>query len=258
LEPFGARLRKFGLKEYIDSDQLLVRTLSCSQQVELGDPRILQAAEGADVFLDTVTRFFDGSENDAESSRKFANTLFNLLHAEARSITAAHHSPKSFGTADLMTLENALRGSGDIGAMLCTAWGIRQIDAESNRIYVQNLKARDFQSCGAFVIEGRPHLDQTGRFKLLEAPGDAGELCEYLNRRKGGAPTTPNKGDKLQRALEMRAEGRSIRQIASAVKIARGTAHAWLKDYDSHLSNNVSTVDKVNQRGSIPEGDKTQ
>jgi len=100
---------------------LLVRTLSSRGQVCLGDPRLVKAAEGADVFVDTAVRFMDGSENDVESARTFANTLLRLLNAGARSITGAHHAPKGFEGQDHMTLENILRGSGDIGAMLSTA-----------------------------------------------------------------------------------------------------------------------------------------
>jgi hypothetical protein len=33
----------------------------------------------------------------------------------------------------LLTLENMLRGSGDIGAMISNAFGLRQIDKETNR-----------------------------------------------------------------------------------------------------------------------------
>lgn len=258
LSPFWARLQMFRLDGFVQSGELLVRTLSAKEQVSLSDSRILQAVEGADVILDTVVRFFEGSENDADSSRAFADVLFKLLGAGARTITAAHHSPKSFENADRMTLENALRGSGDIGAMLSTAWGIRQVDAAANRIYVQNLKARDFQPCEPFVIEGRPHLDQTGHFKMTEAPGTAGELREYIEHRKGGAPPLSDKGEKLQRALEMRAGGSSVRMIASALGVSKSAIQKWLGEYDSRLSTNLSTVDRVNGHGSIPEGGKTQ
>ena len=118
----------------------------------------------------------DGEENDVESARAFAQTLFALQAAGARTITGAHHAPKGFGTSERMTLENILRGSGDIGAMLCTAWGVRQIDADASRVYVQNVKARDFQPCAPFVLEGRPHLDENGNFLMLEPPGMAQDV----------------------------------------------------------------------------------
>ncbi len=236
LAPFWARLKMFHLEEYVKSGQLLVRTLSKDKQIALSDQRILQAAYGADIFLDTLVRFFEGAENDADSAKAFAEMLFKLLGAGAHTITASHHSPKSFENADRMTLENALRGSGDIGAMLSTAWGIRQVDPSTNRIYVQNLKARDFAPCAPFLIEGRPHLDEVGKFKLIEAPGSAGDLRDYLTDRRGGAPVTLHKGEKLQRTLEMHANGSSVRNIAKTVGVAKSTIQRWIDDYEQRMS----------------------
>jgi hypothetical protein len=257
LGPFWSRIKLFHLEEHVRADRLLVRTLASKEQVALTDPRILKAAEGADIFLDTAVRFMNGAENDVENAKVFADTLFRLLAAGARTITGAHHAPKGFENQDRMTLENVLRGSGDIGAMLSTCWGVRQVDANSNRLYVENLKARDFQTCGAFVLEGRPHLDLSGRFKVVEAPGTAGELRDYLHTRGAGAPSTPDKGEKLQRAIEMRAAGSSLREIASALGISKSAVSKWLAEYDGHLSTNSSTSGHRGQ-SSIPEGGKTQ
>jgi hypothetical protein len=256
--PFWSRIKLFHLEEHVRADRLLVRTLSSKEQVSLTDPRILKAAEGADIVLDTAVRFFNGPENDAESSRLFADTLFRLLAAGARTITGAHHAPKGFENQDRMTLENVLRGSGDIGAMLSTCWDIRQVDAATNRIYVENLKARDFQPCGAFVLEGRPHLDLTGHFKMVEEPGAAGELKDYLHLRSAGAPSTPDKAEKLEKAIEMRAAGQSLSQIAGALATSKTTVHRWLDEYDAYLSRNSSHVERIMERGSIPGGGKTQ
>src|ERR1700687_709991 len=80
LRPFWSRLQLFRLQEHVRSDRLLVRTLSSRGQVSLGDPRLLKAVEGADVFLDTAVRFMDGSENDVEGARPFADTLFRVVN----------------------------------------------------------------------------------------------------------------------------------------------------------------------------------
>jgi len=53
-----------------------------------------------------------------------------------------------------MNLENALRGTNELGAMLSTAWGTKLVDQETTRLYVQNLKPRDFDPVGAFTLEG--------------------------------------------------------------------------------------------------------
>lgn len=249
--PFYARIKMFQLDEHLQNDRLLVQTLSSKEQVSLIDPRILKAAEGADIFLDTAVRFMDGAE-DAEDSKVFANKLFRLLAVGARTITGAHHSPKNFESQDYMTLENILRGSGDLGAMLCTAWGLRQIDAETNQVYVQNVKPRDFQPCPQFVIEGRPHLDEIGHFKVIEPPGTAGEMRDYL-RNKGGAPATPNKGEKLQRVLEMHAQGASLQVIAKAIGISKSGVRKWLKEHKEACTNRAPAVH--GEKSSTPDGE---
>jgi hypothetical protein len=231
LGPFWSRVQLFRLGDYVRNDRLLIRTLSCPEQVPLADPRLLKAAEGADVFLDTAVRFMDGSENEVESARPFADTLFRLLNSGARSICGAHHSPKSFEGQDYMTLENILRGSGDLGAMLCTCWGVRQIDAGRNQLYVQNVKPRDFEPCEPFILEGRPHLDMNGQFKMLQEPGEAGELRSHL-RQKGGRPAVVAKDDKVSRAVELRNSGASLREISRALGVSKSSVDRWLFDHD--------------------------
>ncbi len=240
LGPFWSRIKLFHLEEHVRTDRLLVRTLSSRNQVSLDDPRLLKAAEGANVFLDTAVRFMVGNENDVENARPFADTLFRLLQAGARSITGAHHAPKGFEGQDYMTLENILRGSGDLGAMLCTAWGVRHVDAAHNRIFVQNCKARDFEPCLPFLLEGRPHLDTNGQFLMLHAPGETEELRSYL-RLKGGRPAMDDKAAKVSQAVTLRAKGNSLRDIAEKLGASKSGVAKWLFDYD--LSTKVSTVD---------------
>jgi hypothetical protein len=230
LGPFRSRLELFRLQEHVRGGRLLVSTLSSRDPVSLSDPRMLKAAEGADVFLDTAVRFMEGSENDAQDTRPFVQTLFRLLHVGARSITGAHHAPKGFEGQNFMTLENILRGSGDIGAMLSTAWGVRQVDASRTALYMQNVKPRDFQPCAPFILEGRPHLDNTGHFLMTHKPGEAGELSKHLvQRNKGGRPAATNKDDKLRRAVEMRLEGVSFREIEKTIGVPRSNVARWLK-----------------------------
>jgi hypothetical protein len=229
LGPFSARLKIFRLEQYVREDRLLCRTLSAKGQLSLTDPRLLDAAKGSDVFLDTAIRFMEGDENSAAEQKLFAESLFNLQRAGARTITGAHHSPKSLGKDNVMTLENVLRGSGDIGAMLATCWGLSQIDAANNRIFIQNVKARDFLPCEPFVIQGRPTIDQTGYFELTEPPGCAGSYSDNKGKEKGGHPESPDKGPKLAEARRMKTEGSSHQQIADALRISKGTVSKWLR-----------------------------
>jgi hypothetical protein len=226
LGPFSARLKSFHLEEHVRSERLFHRTLTAKGQLSLTDPLLLEAVKGADVFLDTAIRFMSGDENSAAEQKLFADNLFALRRVGARTIVGAHHSPKSFGKDSFMTLENVLRGSGDIGAMLTTCWGLSQIDAASNRIFVQNVKARDFLPCEPFIIQGRPSIDETGYFELTAPPGFAGSLGD--NKAQAGRPELANKDEKIAEARKMHEEGKGYREIASALGVSTGTVSGWL------------------------------
>jgi hypothetical protein len=203
IEPFKHRLRLFGLYEYLapDDERLLVRTLSMGPTPCLSDPRILYAAKGAHVVLDTAVRFStDGDENSAaDNQRGLATDIFALLGAGARSVIGAHHSPKPFARENVMRLENVLRGSGDIGAMLTTAWGIKQVDAARNILHIENIKPRDFQPPPPFQIIGRPFIDEMGDFELYKKPGECGSLMDeqQRSRDKGGAPKSADRQERV-------------------------------------------------------------
>lgn len=126
-----------------------------------------------------------------------------------------------------MTLENILRGSGDIGAMLATCWGICQIEAAQNRIYVQNVKARDFLPCEPFIIQGRLSIDQSGYFALTDPPGFAGSFSEA--KPQAGRRESFDKAEKIAQIKRMLSEGKSYEEIASALGISKGTISKWLK-----------------------------
>lgn len=187
IRAFKHRLKLFHLFHYLKEDRLLVHTLSKGPIPKLNDPRLLAAAKGARIFLDTAVRFGEGDESKARDNQEgLATALFDLERAGARSIVGAHHAPKSFARENVMTLENILRGSGDIGAMVATVWGIKQLDPKRNIIHIENVKARDFDPCGPFQIIGRPYINEEGHFHMHKKPGECGALANEQNQ--GGAP----------------------------------------------------------------------
>ena len=189
ITPFKHRLKLFHLRRYLKDDRLLVHTLSKGPTLRLSDPRILTAARGAHVILDTAIRFGTGNENEARDNQEgLASDIFRLLGVGARTVVGAHHSPKSFAKENMMTLETVLRGSADIGAMVATAWGIKQLDAQRNVIHIENIKPRDFEPDGPFQLIGRPYIDKEGNFRMHKEPGKCGLLMEEVQRNKGGAP----------------------------------------------------------------------
>jgi hypothetical protein len=190
ITPFKDRLERFHLYHYLEDGRLLVHTLSKGPIPALSDPQVLAHVKDAYVFLDPTIRFEKGNENEAvDNQQGLANDIFVLLRAGALAVVAAHHAPKNFAKETVMTLENMLRGTGDIGAMVATAWGIKQLDAEKNIIHIENLKARDFEPCSSFQIIGRPYINEEGGFRMHKKPGECGTLGdEQKNHNRGGAP----------------------------------------------------------------------
>lgn len=186
LGPFIHRVDKLGLMPHVRDGRMLYRTLSKGPAPKLQDPRLLVAAQGADVLLDTCVRFIEGDESSAsDNNRGLAADIFALQTAGARSLLAAAHSPKAFAQQNFMELENMVRGSGDISAAFATAWGVRQLPGDI--AHIQNIKPRDFEPCGPFQLAARPHLDQIGDFQLHKAPGDCGFLADEMPSPKSNS-----------------------------------------------------------------------
>lgn len=191
--PLKHRLELFGIFDEVRSGRLLVRTLNQGPIPRLTDPELLRACPGALVVLDTGVRFLDGAKEKeaSEIASGLSVDMQGLLRAGAAAVLVLFHSPKSLQGERDLTLENMIRGSGELGAVLESAWGIRQLDKSTNRLWLQCLKAHNFEPSGAFQLEGRPHIDRTGDFALYRSPDDCGDLADELpSRNKGGASQT--------------------------------------------------------------------
>jgi hypothetical protein len=105
--------------------------------------------------------------------------------------------------------------------MLSAAWAIKQIDQASNRVLVQNVKARDFEACQHFVLEGRPHIDETGSFKMFIRPGES--KGEFWTRKLGG-------NGKHVQARRLKADGCTDQQVANELGVKDRTIRRWRKE----------------------------
>jgi len=200
---FKKRARKMGVNE----DGFFCQTMSDGRPMSLQDPVLAMAIRDLHpvVMLDTVIRFekIQDENSSAQSSQNLAVGIFGMLTLGAPAVVGAHHAPKK-ATGDhgrtLLTLESALRGTGDIGAMSDCVWaiqhdfggdgeGIEYLQQSKNlmRLFLRCVKPRDIEPPpGDFRIvgrdtEGRPsHLDTGGDFHVL-AYGESKSRAE----RKG-------------------------------------------------------------------------
>jgi Bifunctional DNA primase/polymerase, N-terminal/AAA domain len=217
LGPFTDRVKKIGLLKYV-GDTFFYRTLSADGHLKLDEPGLVDALPGSVVFLDTAIRFLEGKENDSSDVRKLADTIFALLKGGAESVVMLHHSPKEMG--DTMTLESALRGSGDLGAFLTACWGTRLQDQSKpyeSESYLENLKQRDFESQPFEVTSGpdcRLHIVTPSLTTAVLAP------------RKGFKPKKDDAAADAAIRANLEMSVRKLQEHLASLGIQRGTT--WI------------------------------
>jgi hypothetical protein len=190
------RTRMDRLRMPMDGECIRVRTQRDGVLL-LTDPLLIAAVKEWHpvIFLDTAIRFT--AAVDENSSSQNQNGLFaaicGLMQMGATAVVCNHHISKRFAQNDkgklpLAELEN-LRGTSDLGAMVDTCWmlqpddgggqeGYLQESRDLTRLLVTNVKPRDLADPSEpFVIQGRPHIDDTGDFRIL-VDGDFAQSSE--------------------------------------------------------------------------------
>ena len=187
----GERAFRKRLEQMRINERLLCRTMK-DGIMKLSDPFLLEAVRELKpvVVLDSAIRFNEAdNENDAaQNAGGLANDIFELLRNGAQGVVGLHHSSKSSKDQE-MTLENMLRGTGDLGAMCDTAYGLQCVNTETVELKVQCIKPRDFEPVKPFHIHGRPFIDEKGDFAVLALePGGESEIAR-LDKAIRAKPT---------------------------------------------------------------------
>ena len=179
---FADRMRNLGLLPYVGK-QLFCRTMNSEGHVALTDLTPEELA-GAVVVIDTAVRFVIGDENSSEDMKVFAENCFRLMKSGASSVVVLFHSPKGTKEASELTLENAMRGSGDLGAFVSSCWATRLQDPDNDEwkspSYMKNVKQRDFKSKPFEVTS-----DELGRLHIVAPPSAAVTLTGKTKGAKG-------------------------------------------------------------------------
>jgi hypothetical protein len=174
LPSFTGRIRAIGLLPYVG------KTLFCmTMNSEIADLNKLtdEELDGAVVILDTITRYVKGDENSSEHMREFARTCFDMKKrgGEDGALILLHHSQKGTKESGDLNLENAMRGSGELGAFITSCWATRLQDPDepyTSESYLKNVKQRDFE-CEPFEATS----DENFLMRLVhKAPGEKAVL----------------------------------------------------------------------------------
>ncbi len=170
LASFTKRLKDVGLLEYVGKT-LFCQTMNSERLLTL-DELTDEELSGAVVIVDTVVRYVEGDENSSEHMRAFAQSVFRMKKAMGGTgaVLLLHHSSKGTKESTELTLENAMRGSGELGAFVTSCWATRMQEPDDpykSRSYLKNVKQRDFESdpFEVEVVEG--HIC---KFRYVEQP----------------------------------------------------------------------------------------
>jgi hypothetical protein len=180
---FKRRLGKMRITQ--DKNLFRYRTITQGITRPLSDPMtiamIQQLSVNHDVLVvvDTAVRFFRGGDENAAKENNLVQDS-DYLRSIGANVLFLHHSPKATKDAAELTLENALRGTGDFGAMADFVYAFRRDEKMFGQgegpeeIEVVCVKPRDFEPPLPFRLQlkrkarhGEPGpivsvIDQTG------------------------------------------------------------------------------------------------
>ena len=181
IRSFKDRLQKIGLMPYVDR-RLFCQTMNSKELTELSK-LTPEELEGAAVIVDTAVRYIKGDENSSADMRAFSDELFRLMRDGALAVLVLYHSAKGTKESAELSLENAMRGSGELGAAVSACWATRlqdQSDPYHSASYLVNVKQRDYES-QAFEATCAANC----RMTIVDKPGDD----VRLNRKPVGGPS---------------------------------------------------------------------
>lgn len=149
--------RRLG-KMRITQDKHLFRYRTITQGITrpLSDPvtiamiQQLSVKHDVLVIVDTAVRFFRGGDENAAKENNLVQDS-DMLRSIGANVLFLHHSPKATKDAAELTLENALRGTGDFGAMADFVYAFRRDEKlfaqceGPEEIEVVCVKPRDFE-----------------------------------------------------------------------------------------------------------------
>jgi hypothetical protein len=203
--------------------------MSAPGRLEL-DELTTEELAGAVVILDTAIRYLEGDENSSEDMRVFAEQVFRLMRDGATAVLVLHHSAKGTKESNELTLENSMRGSGELGAFVSSCWATRLQDPAEpykSASYITNVKQREFES-KPFEVTGGPDC-------RLHIVGDPALTVTTLSPRHRGNKANKDGQDEAAIALIKANPKLSVRKTVELLKesgIRRGKDWIQGKRFD--------------------------
>jgi AAA domain-containing protein len=252
---FRARCEKFGIPD--DGSLFLCRTISEGAPLALNDPAVLAAVGHMKpvVVLDTVIRFSKSTdENSASANKVLSDEINNLKAAGARGVLCLHHATKS-SRKEGLTLESALRGTGDMAAVAQGVYGLRRNDALHDNgngpthLQVMCLKPPDFDAPPPFTIALKVKsgdelvscIDTRGDFLLFEPGVEAQEI----NSRFVELVTKHPDMSLSETAEALDTTKRRVQSVASKLGFRKGKTGWFMSSVKVGVSTDPKTSEEI-------------
>jgi hypothetical protein len=183
---FKRRLGKMRITQ--EKNLFRYRTITQGITRPLSDPvtvamiQQLGATRDVLVIVDTAVRFFRGGDENAAKENNLVQDS-DMLRSIGANVLFLHHSPKATKEAAELTLENALRGTGDFGAMADFVYAFRRDEKlfaqgeGPEEIEVVCVKPRDFEPPLPFRLQLKrkaKHGEPGPIVSVIDATGDLG------------------------------------------------------------------------------------
>jgi hypothetical protein len=227
---FTDRIRRLGLMQYVG------KTLFCITMNSVTNPQLKDLTDeelsGALVIVDTAVRYVLGDENSSECMKVFAKDCFGLMQRGAASLLVLFHSGKGTKESTELTLENAMRGSGELGAFISSCWATRlQVPDEpyESPSFLTNVKQRDFESKPFEVT-----CDKLCRLHMVPTEGEAKVT---LNSKPSGKKANADGREEEARQIIKDNPDAIVRELMVLMKDARiKRGKTWIGDtrYEIH------------------------
>jgi hypothetical protein len=185
---FKRRLMKMRMTQ--DKNLFRYRTITQGITRPLSDPvtvamiQQLSVKHDVLVIVDTAVRFFRGGDENAAKENNLVQDS-DTLRSIGANVLFLHHSPKATKDAAELTLENALRGTGDFGAMADFVYAFRRDEKAfaqgegPEEIEVVCVKPRDFEPPLPFRLQLKrkaKHGEHGPTVSVIDEMGDLGYI----------------------------------------------------------------------------------
>lgn len=178
---FKRRLGKMGITQ--DKTLFRYRTITQGIPRPLSDPitvamiQQLGATRDVLVIVDTAVRFFRGGDENAAKENNLVQDS-DMLRSIGASVLFLHHSPKATKEAAELTLQNALRGTGDFGAMADFVYAFRR----DEKLFAQGEGPEEIEAVCVKPRDFEPPLPFRLQLKRKAKHGEPGPIVSVIDQ----------------------------------------------------------------------------